>query len=187
MLGGFLSPSAGLIDHPFRNGSLAWLPQNYRVQLSIPVIDFVAMACDKPGIWQKKLPLDAEARCGAALSRLGIVHLAGRNCMELSGGEWQLTCLAQMLVQEAGLWLLDEPTASLDIVYKKKVFDLLWQEAAAGKILIFSTHDLPFLPESGGSLLLLGEKPELFPNLPETRKEILKRLIAPEQDNLPVH
>ena len=177
ILAGFLPAGQGRVDNSFQKGEMAWLPQNYRVNLDIPVKDFVMMACEKPGFWSVNRPPDAAERSLAALSNLGILHLAGRNCTELSGGEWQLTCLAQMLVQQAGLWLLDEPTASLDIGYKKAVFDLLWKEAASGKTIVFSTHDLPFLPAEKGSLLLIAENPELYPNNPAARQEIIDRLM----------
>ena len=111
-----------------------------------------------------------------ALQRLGIQALANKNTEELSGGEWQLVCLAQMLVQDANIWLLDEPTASLDIGHKRKVLNLLWEEAKGGKTIILSTHDLPFLPANGGSFLFVSEEPEFFPNLPEERKALIQKL-----------
>jgi ABC-type Mn2+/Zn2+ transport system ATPase subunit len=176
ILGGFQKPDAGSISFEKSKPVIAWLPQHFRLQLEVPVSEFVAMACEKPARWLSSRPVDALERSMAALDRLGIQHLAVQKTNELSGGEWQLVCLAQMLVQEADVWLLDEPTSSLDIGFKKKVFDLLWQEAEAGKTIVISTHDIPFLPGEGGAFLLVCEKPAMMPNLPSERQDLMNRL-----------
>ena len=176
MLAGFQQPTSGKIEFSKIKPGIAWLPQHYQLNLELPVPEFVAMACEKPGRWLSSRPADAIEKSLAALERLGISRLAGQKTHELSGGEWQLLCLAQMLVQEAAIWLLDEPTSSLDIGYKNKVFNLLWEEAAAGKTIILSTHDIPFLPEQGGSFLLVGNQPQIFPNEAEARKQLILQL-----------
>lgn len=175
-LAGFQEPLSGSIDFGLRRPQIAWLPQHYRVSLEIPIPEFVAMACEKPGSWLSSRPADALVKSLAALDRLGISRLEKQETHQLSGGEWQLVCLAQMLVQEAGIWLLDEPTSSLDIAYKKKIFDLLWEEAENGRLIILSTHDIPFLPDSGGSFLLVSEEPEFFLNEVGARKSLLQSL-----------
>jgi iron complex transport system ATP-binding protein len=176
LIAGFQKPQSGKIEFHGQKPGIAWLPQQYRLNLELPVPEFVAMACEKPGRWLSSRPADAHERAHAALERLGISRLADRNTHQLSGGEWQLLCLAQMLVQEAGIWLLDEPTASLDIGFKNKVFNILWEEAAAGKIIILSTHDIPFLPEQGGRFLLVNNQPQIFPNEDQARKQLILKL-----------
>jgi ABC-type cobalamin/Fe3+-siderophores transport system ATPase subunit len=172
ILAGFRKPDAGSVHRDVR--SCAWLPQQYRVELEIPVLEFVSMCSEKPGAWFSSRPADARNRSLAALRKLGVERLADQNCMQLSGGEWQLACMAQMLVQEARIWLLDEPTASLDIGYKKKILQLLWEEAGAGRTVVFSTHDLPFLPESGGSLLMMENRPEILENHPGLKQKLMQ-------------
>lgn len=176
MLADFQKPKSGKIEFSKIKPGIAWLPQHYQLSLDLPVPEFVAMACEKPGRWLSSRPSDAIEKSLAALERIGISSLAGQHTNQLSGGEWQLLCLAQMLVQEADVWLLDEPTSSLDIGYKKKVFKLLWEEAAAGKTIVLSTHDIPFLPEDGGTFLLVGNQPQIFPNEAEARKQLILQL-----------
>ena len=175
-IAGFIKPISGKIEFESEQSRIAWLPQHFRIALQIPVLDFVCMGCEKAGKILSIRPDDARTKSIDALQRLGIEALADKNTEELSGGEWQLVCLAQMLVQDANIWLLDEPTASLDIGHKRKVLNLLWEEAKGGKTIILSTHDLPFLPESGGSFLFVSDKPEFFPNLPEERKALIQKL-----------
>jgi iron complex transport system ATP-binding protein len=111
-----------------------------------------------------------------ALLQLGIEHLAEKPTDELSGGEWQLACLAQLKTQDASVWLLDEPTSSLDIGYKSVVFQFLWNEAANGKTILLSTHDLPFLPTNGGSILYLSDQPEFMPNSADNIQKVIRTL-----------
>ncbi len=176
ILAGFQKAKSGRIYFEKEKPAIAWLPQQYRINLEIPVLEFVAMGCEKPGRWLSIRPADAIIRSEEALEKLGISRLAAQKTQQLSGGEWQLVCLAQMMVQEADIWLLDEPTASLDIGHKRRVLDLLWKEAARGRTILISTHDIPFLPESGGSFLFVCEEPEFFANEPENRKKLNKRL-----------
>lgn len=62
--------------------------------------------------------------------------------MTLSDGEKQIVNIARCLVQETPIIILDEPTAHLDIVNKKRVFQLLSQQSEKGKMIICSSHDL---------------------------------------------
>lgn len=172
ILAGFRKPETGTVAFEKNRSNPAWLPQHFRMSLEIPVLDFVAMGTNKPGKWLFSRPESSRENSLLALEKLGISRLANQATNQLSGGEWQLVCLAQMLAQDTDTWLLDEPTASLDIAYKRKVLDLLWAEAASGKTIVFSTHDLPFLPETGGRLLLVNESPQVFANSAESRKTI---------------
>lgn len=174
ILAGFRKPEEGLVKFIPARPVCGWLPQQYRVGLEIPVVEFVTMACDKPLRWFSQRPAQVKERSMAALEKLGIEKLASQNCTQLSGGEWQLACMAQMLAQDAPVWILDEPTSSLDIAFKKKIMRLLWEEASGGRIIIFSTHDLPFLPDSGGTFLLLNRQPQLFENKPGLREKLME-------------
>src|SRR5579859_5930455 len=58
---------------------------------------------------------------------------------DLSGGQWQRLALARLLYHEAPLIILDEPTASLDPVGERQIFELL-TTFAKEKIILFTTH-----------------------------------------------
>lgn len=146
-------PFEGSIDFQPNVNSIGWIPQHYQVSIRIPVLDFVAMGTQTTRGLFPSQNSDSIEKAHSALAELSIAHLALKQTDELSGGEWQLVCLAQLLVQPTPIWLLDEPTSSLDIYHKTKVFQFLWDQAEKGKTVVLSTHDLPFIPVQSGSFL----------------------------------
>jgi iron complex transport system ATP-binding protein len=69
-------------------------------------------------------PADRSA-IAAAIDRVGVGHLLGRDARELSLGERQLVFVAMAVAQEAPLLVLDEPTAHLDVRHQVGVMELL--------------------------------------------------------------
>ncbi len=61
----------------------------------------------------------------------------------LSGGEIQRLGIARLLLKDAPIWMLDEPTTALDIYHTDKVMDMIHNKA---QTLIVATHDLRLLP-----------------------------------------
>jgi len=65
------------------------------------------------------------AAIAAAIDRVGVGHLLGRDARELSLGERQLVLLAMAVAQEAPVLVLDEPTVHLDLRHQVEVMELL--------------------------------------------------------------
>ncbi|MFI6522287.1 ABC transporter ATP-binding protein [Spirillospora sp. NPDC050679] len=100
-------------------------------------------------------PLDADA-VGRALRGAGLDGLArslpdgtdalvGREfpgARDLSGGQWQRLALARVLYRDAPVWVLDEPTAALDIEGEARFLSGLADGAAAGRSVLVVTHRL---------------------------------------------
>ena len=81
------------------------------------------------------------ARTEAALGRLGIEHLAGREPSRLSGGESQLVALAGLLALRPGHLVLDEPTSRLDRERASAVADAIAAIAGSGVAVLIAEHD----------------------------------------------
>jgi iron complex transport system ATP-binding protein len=86
-----------------------------------------------------------------ALARVGIAHLAARPFNRVSGGERQLTLIARALAQAPSLFMMDEPTASLDLGNQVRVLRTIRDLAADGMTVLVTTHQ----PEHA---LLLGAR-----------------------------
>ncbi|MFC6616637.1 ABC transporter ATP-binding protein [Deinococcus radiophilus] len=84
----------------------------------------------------------ARALADDLLGHLGLSDRAGHYPAQLSGGQKQRVAIARALMNDPGLILADEPTASLDGVRGREVVALLAREVQArGKAAVMVTHD----------------------------------------------
>ncbi|MFW6057830.1 MAG: ABC transporter ATP-binding protein [Persicimonas sp.] len=81
-------------------------------------------------------------RAVEAMERLEIAHLADRPALVLSGGELQRVIMARTVVAECDMWLLDEPTASLDLRHQIALLDRVADHCASGGSAVAVLHDL---------------------------------------------
>ena len=94
------------------------------------------------GPQQMGLPeAEIRQRVGEAMELLGLTRLAGRAPYTLSGGEKKKTAIASVLTMNPSVWTLDEPLSALDEATQDWLVEFLKSLKAAGKTLIFSTHD----------------------------------------------
>ncbi|MDI9514112.1 MAG: ABC transporter ATP-binding protein [Clostridiaceae bacterium] len=93
-----------------------------------------------------------------ALTITGMDHMADQSVLTLSGGELQRAYLAQLLAQDPGLLILDEPANHLDIKYQITLFDIIkkWSKAR-GKAVLAVVHDLNTAFCYGTRALLMHE------------------------------
>lgn len=74
----------------------------------------------------------------------GMLTDVGEGGFALSGGERQRVALARMLVKDAPIWILDEPTANLDSITESAILQTLF-DTRAGRSLLLITHRLTYL------------------------------------------
>jgi iron complex transport system ATP-binding protein len=83
------------------------------------------------------------AAVAAAIDRVGVGHLLGRDARELSLGERQLVLLAMSVAQDAPVLVLDEPTVHLDLRHQVEVMELLADlNQRDGTTIVAVLHDL---------------------------------------------
>ncbi len=90
-------------------------------------------------LWAEIHDNDA-ARAGAALERFGLDVIATRPAAQCSAGQQRRLGLARLLVADRPLWLLDEPTVSLDTEAAALVADLVREHTATGGMALIATH-----------------------------------------------
>jgi len=92
------------------------------------------------------------------LELVGMTHLAQRPIGHLSGGEQQRVAIARCLAQEPEIFLLDEPTASLDWRAKTDILELVKMIHDSRRLTtLFVTHDLGSLPIACDRVILMKE------------------------------
>jgi ABC-2 type transport system ATP-binding protein len=82
-------------------------------------------------------------RAGELLDKVGLTAAADRPMRKYSKGMLQRAGLAQALMNDPDVVILDEPMSGLDPIGRKEVRDLIAELGAAGKTVFFSTHILP--------------------------------------------
>jgi cobalt/nickel transport system ATP-binding protein len=96
-----------------------------------------------------------------ALDLLGIRKLRDRAPHRLSGGEKKKVALASVLSIRPDVWLLDEPTASLDPRSQSRLLDFIDDLAHEGKTVITATHDLDIVEEISERVVMFCEEHEI--------------------------
>ncbi|MGJ8545686.1 MAG: metal ABC transporter ATP-binding protein [Sulfitobacter sp.] len=146
---GILKPLAGKVSvfgQPVskQRHRIAYVPQRASVDWDFPtrVIDVVMM-----GLYPQLGLLGAvrrthRAKAEDALERVGMSDFATRQIGQLSGGQQQRVFLARALVQDAELYLLDEPFAGVDAATEKAIIAVLKSLRDAGKTVVAVHHDL---------------------------------------------
>jgi heme exporter protein A len=90
----------------------------------------------------------------AALDAVGLApSMDGRLARQLSAGQQRRVALARVLLTRAPLWLLDEPTANLDVNGQGSFARLLAAHLRSGGMAVVATHHV--LPLDAASLLQL--------------------------------
>ncbi|HET9681939.1 MAG TPA: metal ABC transporter ATP-binding protein [Candidatus Limnocylindrales bacterium] len=149
LVAGLLQPWSGTIEVlGSRPGvearRIAYVPQAELVDWSFPVSVWnVAMMGRYPRLGPLRQPGAADrAAVAEALRRVGMLDRSRSQIGGLSGGQRRRAFLARAIAAEAELYLLDEPVTGVDAPTQEDLMALLADEAAAGKTVIATTHDL---------------------------------------------
>lgn len=82
----------------------------------------------------------ARAGIGRAMAAFELEALADRPAQELSAGQKRRLGLARMLVTDRPIWLMDEPTVSLDAASSERFAGIVGAHCAAGGAAVIATH-----------------------------------------------
>lgn len=137
---------------------VGYVPQRESVDWDFPVsaLDVVAMGLYRRIGWCLPVRRRHREAARAALQQVGIADLADRQISQLSGGQQQRTFLARALVQNADLYLMDEPFAAVDAATESAIVELLRQMKQNGRTALVIHHDLQTVPEYFDYVVLLN-------------------------------
>ncbi|MFJ7931529.1 ABC transporter ATP-binding protein [Peribacillus sp. NPDC096448] len=100
---------------------------------------------------------ELRAKVQEALKEVNLESYADRPSGNLSRGQKQRILLAAAYLQEASLYLLDEPTVGLDIPSKQWLAQWLKKNAENQKSVIISSHSLDFVMETANRVILIQQ------------------------------
>jgi zinc/manganese transport system ATP-binding protein len=161
---GLLRPTAGdvrVFGHAPQRGNpaIGYVPQTRTLlsDLRVRGLDFIASSVHGERWGVPSLGHAARSKINATLAEVGACELAERSLSEMSGGERQRLMLAQALLGEPRLLLLDEPLIGLDYRYQETVIELVRRFARDRNItVLFSAHELNQLMGALDRVLYLG-------------------------------
>jgi cobalt/nickel transport system ATP-binding protein len=107
-------------------------------------------------------PGEIEERMNDVVALLEIGELIERAPYQLSAGQKKRVAIASVLVMNPELLLLDEPTAGLDPRSRHWLLELMGELGAAGKTIVFATHELEQLEWVADRCLVLSEAHRLL-------------------------
>lgn len=187
---GLIQPTAGKIslfgrrhDDPLARARIGYMPEHpyfYDYLKPTEVLDYVGRLYGIPRkVRQQRIPM--------LLDRLGVAHAMDRTLRGFSKGMLQRVGIAQSLMSDPDLLVLDEPMSGLDPFGRKQIRDLLIELRAEGKTLFVTSHvlsDIEHLCDTvvilrDGQAIAQGALAELL--LPDKR-ESAATLLLPEQD-----
>jgi len=165
VLAGLLAPSSGsvtILGGPPGSTArrIAYVPQAELVDWGFPVTVWdVVMMGRFPRIGPVRRPTsgDRDAVAGA-LDKVGMADFGRIQIGALSGGQRRRVFLARAFAADPDLYLLDEPVTGVDATTQEDLMDLLEAEAAAGKAVVATTHDLACAAQRFSDVLALNRR-----------------------------
>ena len=139
--------------------TLAYVPQRNSVDWDFPttLFDVVEMGCyGRVGLF-KRVSKEEKQKVLKAIEQVGMLEFKDRQISELSGGQQQRAFIARALVQEADIYLMDEPFQGVDSTTEKSIVEILKKLKAEGKTIIVVHHDLQTVPAYFESVALINK------------------------------
>ncbi len=155
-----ISGDVRMFGAPWRavRGRVAYVPQRETVDWDFPVsaLDVVAMGTYGRLGWLRPVGRAQKRAAMEALDHVGLADYARRQISQLSGGQQQRVFLARALVQDADLYLMDEPFASVDAATEQAIVEVLRSLRTGGATLVVVHHDLQTVAEYFEHIILLN-------------------------------
>ena len=160
---GLVRPAAGRIlvhGRPYNEQRrlVAYVPQRGSVDWDFPtsVLDVVTMGTYGRLGWLRRVGRGERAAAVTALEKVGMADLANRQISQLSGGQQQHVFLARALVQDARVYLMDEPFQGVDAKTERAIIEVLQSLRAQGNTVVAVHHALQTVPEYFDQVAILN-------------------------------
>lgn len=149
-----------IFGRPYRRvrHMVGYVPQRETVDWDFPInaLDVVTMGRYRKIGWCRPVTRQHRTAAMEALDRVGMADYARRQIAQLSGGQQQRVFLARALVQDAQLYLMDEPFSGVDAATERAIVQILRDLRSTGRTVLVVHHDLQTVPEYFDHVLLLN-------------------------------
>ena len=163
-----------------RNHQIGYLPEERGLYPKKKVIEQIVYLATLRGISKK----EAKENTKKWLTRLGIAEYENRKLDTLSKGNQQKVQLAQTLVCNPNIVILDEPFSGLDPVNAQILKDVVKELIDDNKIVIFSSHQMSFVEEFCEDIAIINKgNIALSGNLKDIKKEYGKNRLILSANN----
>lgn len=175
MIAGYLPPSAGRItvydcdvakDPVAAQKLTGYMPENTPLYEDMTVVDFLRFVAEIRGFQGK----EARQKADEAIDRCFLQAVRHQAVDTLSKGYRQRTCLAQALLHDPRVLLLDEPTEGLDPNQKQVVRDMI-SHMGKEKIVMLSTHVLEEVEAMCSRIIVISRGRIVADNTPAELKK----------------
>jgi manganese/zinc/iron transport system ATP- binding protein len=128
---------------------VSYVPQRTSVDWDFPTnsLDVVMMGLYGTLGWIKRPGKKEKAAAYEALQKVGMLDFASRQISQLSGGQQQRVFLARSLVQDAKLYIMDEPFQGVDAATERAIISILKELKSQDKTVVVVHHDLQTIKE----------------------------------------
>ena len=139
---------------------IAYVPQRGSVDWDFPttLYDVVEMGSYGRVGFLKRVPKSEKKRVMEAIEKVDMLEYVDRQISQLSGGQQQRVFIARALVQDAEIYLLDEPFQGIDKKTEGSIVKILKGLKEEGKTVIVVHHDLQTVPEYFDEVVLINRK-----------------------------
>lgn len=144
------------IDEDYLSVSIGYVFQNPFTQISgvrKTVFEEVALGLENLGV----PPEEIIDRVILVLERMGISELALKNPTELSGGQRQRVAFASIVVMDADVMVIDEPTSQLDPAGSQMIFSIIDELKKQNKTIILVEHKIKMIADYCDEVLVMKE------------------------------
>lgn len=139
------------LDRSYRN-LLGYLPQEFGVYPEFTVQDYLLYIASIKGL----RPAAAKERVKALLQQVGLTKARNKKMKALSGGMKRRAGIAQAMLNDPKILILDEPTAGLDPNERIRFRNLI-SELASDRIVLLSTHIVSDIESIADEILLMKD------------------------------
>lgn len=182
MMSGILNPTSGSVTAdgiPVQTEEyralLGYLPQDFGYYPEFTAREFVQYIAALKGIEKKK----AKNKTEELLETVGLSDVANKKIKTFSGGMKQRVGIAQALVNDPKILILDEPTAGLDPKERVRFRNLI-AEIGKTSIVLFSTHIVSDIEHIAGNLLMIRDGQLIYEGKWDNQKGNLEQFYMEE-------